>query len=48
MRGKGVGGRLFDEVADYAKEHDYDRVRLDVIDINSKAKIYMSIMALKR
>lgn len=37
-RGKGVGGRLLEEVAAYAAAHDFDRVRLDVIDINPKAK----------
>ena len=37
-RGKGVGNRLLEEVANYAKEHEFDRVRLDVIDINTKAK----------
>jgi len=37
-RGKGVGSRLLEEVASYAKEHEFGRVRLDVIDINSKAK----------
>ncbi len=37
-RGKGVGSRLLSEIADYAKEHGFNRVRLDVIDINPKAK----------
>jgi len=37
-RGKGVGSRLLSEVARYAKEHQFNRVRLDVIDINAKAK----------
>ncbi len=37
-RGKGVGGRLLDEVAAYARDHGFDHVRLDVIDINPKAK----------
>ncbi|MCF6270494.1 MAG: GNAT family N-acetyltransferase [Melioribacteraceae bacterium] len=37
-RGKGVGSRLLEEVANYAKEHEFNRIRLDVIDINPKAK----------
>ncbi len=37
-RGQGVGSRLLAEITDYAKEHACDRVRLDVIDINIKAK----------
>lgn len=37
-RGKGVGSRLLEEVAKYAKAHEFNRVRLDVIDINPKAK----------
>ena len=37
-RGKGVGGRLLEEIVNYAKEHEFNSVRLDVIDINPKAK----------
>ncbi len=37
-RGKGVGSRLLEEIARYAQENKFKRVRLDVIDINSKAK----------
>jgi len=37
-RGKGIGSRLLEEIENYAKEHGFDRVRLDVIDINPKAK----------
>ena len=37
-RGKGVGSRLITEVASYAKAHDFQRIRLDVIDTNPKAK----------
>lgn len=37
-RGKGVGSRLLEEIAKYAKKHKFNRVRLDVIDINEKAK----------
>ncbi len=37
-RGKGIGRRLLDEVANYAKAHGFNRIRLDVIDINPKAK----------
>lgn len=37
-RGRGVGSRLLDEVAAYARVHGFDYVRLDVIDINPKAK----------
>jgi len=38
FRGKGVGSRLLEEVVTYAKENEFNRVRLDVIDINPKAK----------
>jgi len=38
-RGKGVGSHLLTEIAKYAKEHEFNSVRLDVIDINIKAKI---------
>ncbi len=37
-RGKGVGSRLLEEIVKYAKEHEFNSVRLDVIDINPKAK----------
>ncbi|MGR3913116.1 MAG: GNAT family N-acetyltransferase [Gammaproteobacteria bacterium] len=37
-RGRGIGGRLLDEIAAYARAHGYERVRLDVIDINPRAK----------
>lgn len=37
-RGKGVGSRLLEEIARYANEHKFDRIRLDVIDINPKAR----------
>jgi ribosomal protein S18 acetylase RimI-like enzyme len=29
---------LLDEIASYARENDYDRVRLDVIDTNPRAR----------
>ena len=37
-RGQGVGSRLLEEIANYAKEQGFSRVRLDVIDINPKAR----------
>lgn len=37
-RGKGIGSRLLDEIKQYAKDNQFDRVRLDVIDTNPKAK----------
>lgn len=37
-RGQGVGGRLLDEVAEYAAARGFGRVRLDVIDTNPKAR----------
>ena len=37
-RGQGVGSRLLEEIANYAKEQGFSRVRLDVIDTNPKAK----------
>jgi GNAT superfamily N-acetyltransferase len=41
FRGKGVGSRLLEEVANYAKVHKYNYVRLDVMDLNPKAmKLY--------
>ena len=38
MRGRGVGGRLLDAVVEYAADHGFDRVRLDVIDANPAAR----------
>lgn len=38
FRGRGVGSRLLEEVVTHAKENEFNRVRLDVIDINPKAK----------
>jgi GNAT superfamily N-acetyltransferase len=46
-RGKGVGSYLLTEIAKYAKEHEFNKVRLDVIDINSKAKILYERMGFK-
>ena len=46
-RGKGVGSHLLTEIAKYAKEHEFNKVRLDVIDINSKAKILYERMGFK-
>jgi len=37
-RGKGVGSALFDALFDYAHEHDYRYITLDVIDTNPRAK----------
>ncbi len=37
-RGMGVGSQLLDEIRKYARRHGYNRVRLDVIDTNPKAK----------
>ena len=37
-RGKGVGSRLLEEIACYARDQEFKRVRLDVIDVNPKAK----------
>jgi len=37
-RGMGVGSTLLDEIRKYAEQHGYNRVRLDVIDTNPKAK----------
>ncbi len=37
-RGMGIGKRLLEEIRRYAKSHDFDRVRLDVIDTNPKAR----------
>lgn len=38
VRGKGIGSRLLEEIANYAEGHEFDRIRLDVIDTNTKAK----------
>ena len=37
-RGRGVGSALLAAVLDYAREHDYESVRLDVIDTNPRAR----------
>lgn len=37
-RGRGIGGKLLDEICGYAKAHGFTRVRLDVIDRNPKAR----------
>ena len=40
-RGKGVGGRLLKEIADYARTQGFSRISLDVVDTNPKAqKLY--------
>ncbi|MFT6976182.1 MAG: ribosomal protein S18 acetylase RimI-like enzyme [Bermanella sp.] len=46
-RGKGVGSHLLNEVAKYAKGHEFNIVRLDVIDTNTKAKILYERMGFK-
>jgi ribosomal protein S18 acetylase RimI-like enzyme len=46
-RGKGVGSYLLKEAAKYAKDHQFNTVRLDVIDINTKAKILYERMGFK-
>jgi len=38
FRGKGVGSKLLDEIARYASENNYNRIRLDVIDTNPRAR----------
>ena len=38
LRGMGVGKRLLEEIQRYAASHEYDRVRLDVVDTNPRAK----------
>ena len=41
FRGYGIGSRLLDEIANYGVKNDFSRVRLDVIDTNSRAqKLY--------
>ncbi len=37
-RGKGVGTKLFHALVQYAKDHNYEAIRLDVIDTNSDAR----------
>ena len=37
-RGMGVGKRLLEETRQYAEIHDFNRVRLDVIDTNPRAR----------
>ena len=38
MRGRGIGGQLLDQLASYARDHGFGRIRLDVIDTNSAAR----------
>lgn len=38
FRGQGIGGRMLDDIAGYARENGYGRVRLDVIDTNPGAR----------
>jgi ribosomal protein S18 acetylase RimI-like enzyme len=38
MRGRGIGSHLLDHVARYAREHGFERIRLDVIDTNPAAR----------
>ncbi len=38
MRGRGVGTQLLNNLKAYAREHKYDAIRLDVIDINQGAR----------
>ena len=37
-RGQGVGSRLLEAVAEHAAENGFDRIRLDVIDTNPRAR----------
>lgn len=37
-RGKGVGSTLLNEIRRYAKQYNYERIRLDVVDTNPRAK----------
>jgi len=39
-RGLGIGARLLDEIIGTAETHDCKYVRLDVIDINRRAKVF--------
>lgn len=38
FRGQGIGSRLLDEITAHAADHGFNRVRLDVIDTNPRAK----------
>ncbi len=38
FRGQGIGGRLLDEITKYASENYYEKIRLDVIDTNPRAR----------
>jgi len=38
MRRRGIGGKLLDEIAKYANAHKFNRIRLDVINTNPRAK----------
>ncbi|MCF6326269.1 MAG: GNAT family N-acetyltransferase [Devosiaceae bacterium] len=38
QRGKGIGSKLLDAIADHARQNGYKIVRLDVIDSNSRAR----------
>ena len=38
-RGQGIGTRLLDAVGDFAREHGYRSVRLDVVDTNPRARV---------
>lgn len=46
-RGEGIGSHLLKEVVKYAKDHEFESVRLDVININTKAKIFYQRMGFK-
>lgn len=46
-RGKGIGSQLLTKVAQHAKEHDFNTVRLDVIDTNPRAKALYERMGFK-
>lgn len=37
-RGQGVGSTLLTEIRQYASRYDYERIRLDVVDTNPRAK----------
>ncbi|MGV6816411.1 MAG: GNAT family N-acetyltransferase [Thiotrichales bacterium] len=38
VRGQGVGSSLLAEIRRYARRYDYERIRLDVVDTNPRAK----------
>ncbi|MEW8663498.1 MAG: GNAT family N-acetyltransferase [Candidatus Thiodiazotropha sp.] len=38
-RGRGIGGMLLDKVKEYASENGFCSIRLDVIDVNPRAKV---------